>query len=224
MREEHISFVQCVLSYPNRSTDKTLHWLPDAMVQNIQKYHMSKPQIISFNLKCRSSGKVRARLASKPPWDDSGACCGRKTALDRRRGTHLSLWVMGAQGWFPTIKPQRWELSFPFEKQPAEPPGPRLIWPRGEQWRSLSCEGECGLSWTPGAVLGFHPAEAGTRVHSTEGQGFHFQLRGTAVSACAVGADLNFVQLVRTLSACAGVYDTHKEFQCVFAKTYWPDT
>lgn len=32
MRQEHISFVQRVLSYPNRSTDKTLCWLPDAIV------------------------------------------------------------------------------------------------------------------------------------------------------------------------------------------------
>lgn len=33
---------------------------------------MLKPQIVSFNLKCRSSGKAGARLASQPLWDDTG--------------------------------------------------------------------------------------------------------------------------------------------------------
>lgn len=37
MRQEHISFVQCVLSYPNRSIDKTLGWLPDATAKDQSK-------------------------------------------------------------------------------------------------------------------------------------------------------------------------------------------
>lgn len=48
---------------------------------------MSKIEIVSFNFRCRNSGKVRAHLASKSSWDDSGARRGRRTALGRRRGS-----------------------------------------------------------------------------------------------------------------------------------------
>lgn len=84
-------------------------------VQDIKKYHMSKIQIVSFNFRCRNSGKVRV-------WHPNphGMIQGHVVAEGQRwvgeGAASLTdlLQAMGSQGWFPRIKSRRWDLSFPF--------------------------------------------------------------------------------------------------------------
>ena len=99
------------------------------------------------------------------------------------------LQAMGSRGWFPAIKPQRWELSFPFEKQP----GPWLFRP-GDSNAELDTAGSSGFPCP-------RTRDKGLQHRGAE---FPFSASWDCGESGVISMELGFLRLVRRLSACAG--------------------